>query len=104
MKKKMMKKSAAKKSAPKKMMKKSAPARKAPMAPPMAPPMPPMAQQGPPPGPEGSQTAQMMAKFGGKKKAMKKYKTGGATGTPAKRVGGIRAYGAVQGKKKGANS
>jgi len=93
-----MKKKVMKKSAPKKAMKKSAPSRKAPPMPPQ------MSQQAPPPGPEGSQTAQMMAKFGGKKKAMKKYKTGGETGSPAKRVGGIRAYGAIQGKKKGANS
>lgn len=40
---------------------------------------------------EGSSAAQMMKKFGG------------AAGTPSKRVGGERAYAAVQGKKKGIN-
>lgn len=41
--------------------------------------------------PEGSATAQMMMKFGGK------------TGAPAKRVGGARAYDSQIGKKKGMN-
>ena len=41
--------------------------------------------------PEGSSTAQMMMKFGGK------------TGAPAKRVGGARAYDSQIGKKKGMN-
>lgn len=40
---------------------------------------------------EGSETAKMMMKFGGK------------TGAPAKRVGGARAYDAQIGKKKGMN-
>lgn len=40
---------------------------------------------------EGSQTAKMMMKYGG------------AAGAPSKRVGGERAYAAVQGKKKGVN-
>lgn len=52
----------------------------------------PMAKKPMPPAkPEGSSTAQMMMKFGGK------------TGAPAKRVGGARAYDAQIGKKKGMN-
>lgn len=44
-----------------------------------------------PPKMEGSETAKMMMKFGGK------------TGAPAKRVGGARAYDSQIGKKKGMN-